>query len=120
MLLADALLRARISQRELARRAGLSEGYVSRLVTDYCCRPQLGTALRLGRALGYAGTDLDDFLVRSGHAPLDPLGYALAGEPELLEVARLLTDARLPEPLRSTLRAGIGAMATTAALAVRG
>ena len=114
MLLADALLRARISQRELARRAGLSVGYVSRLVTDYCCRPQLGTALRLGRALGYAGAELDAWLVRCGHVPQDPLGYALAGEPELLEVARLLGSPNLPDAVRDALRAAIGAVGRTA------
>ena len=73
MAYGDLLRRARlekgIGQRELGRKAGLDVSYINRLETD-ARRPSRDTALSLAEALGISGSELDQWLIAAGHAPM--------------------------------------------------
>jgi len=95
----------RLSQNQLAGRAGLNHSYISRLESGGRGEPsravveQFVTAL----ALDPLGHDADDLRMAAGFLPADP-AHLLAGETDLAALAALLSNPRLPEPSRTTLR----------------
>ena len=95
----------RLSQNQLAGRAGLNHSYISRLESGGRGEPsravveQFVTAL----ALDPTGHDADDLRMAAGFLPADP-AHLLAGETDLAALAALLNDTRLPEMSRATLR----------------
>ncbi len=95
----------RLSQNQLAQRAGLNHSYISRLESGGRGEPsrsvveQFVTAL----ALDPAGHDADDLRMSAGFLPVNSV-HLLAGEADLAALATLLDDSHLPEASRVTLR----------------
>ncbi len=95
----------RLSQNQLAQRAGLNHSYISRLESGGRGDPSRGVVEQFVGALGLdpSGRDADDLRMAAGFLPTDP-AHLLTGEISLAKLAVLLEDTRLPDPSRSTLR----------------
>ncbi len=99
----------RLSQNQLAQRAGLNHSYISRLESGGRGDPSRVVVEQFVGALGLdaAGRDADDLRMAAGFLPMDPT-HLLMGEPALFKLATLLENARLPEASRITLRRILG------------
>ncbi len=95
----------RLSQNQLAQRAGLNHSYISRLESGGRGDPSRVVVEQFVGALGLdpAGRDADDLRMAAGFLPIDP-AHLLTGETSLAKLAALLEETRLPEPSRATLR----------------
>lgn len=95
----------RLSQNQLAQRAGLNHSYISRLESGGRGDPSRVVVEQFVGALGLdaSGRDADDLRMAAGFLPTDP-AHLLTGETSLAKLAALLEDTRLPDPSRSTLR----------------
>jgi transcriptional regulator with XRE-family HTH domain len=95
----------RLSQNQLAQRAGLNHSYISRLESGGRGDPSRIVVEQFVGALGLdpAGRDADDLRMAAGFLPIDP-AHLLTGETSLAKLAALLEESRLPEPSRATLR----------------
>jgi transcriptional regulator with XRE-family HTH domain len=95
----------RLSQNQLAQRAGLNHSYISRLESGGRGDPSRVVVEQFVGALGLdpAGRDADDLRMAAGFLPIDP-AHLLTGETSLAKLAALLEETHLPEPSRTTLR----------------
>jgi transcriptional regulator with XRE-family HTH domain len=95
----------RLSQNQLAQRAGLNHSYISRLESGGRGDPSRVVVEQFVGALGLdpAGHDADDLRMAAGFLPIDP-AHLLTGETSLAKLAALLEETHLPEPSRTTLR----------------
>ncbi len=95
----------RLSQNQLAQRAGLNHSYISRLESGGRGDPSRVVVEQFVGALGLdpAGRDADDLRMAAGFLPIDP-AHLLTGETSLAKLAALLEETNLPEPSRTTLR----------------
>ncbi len=95
----------RLSQNQLAQRAGLNHSYISRLESGGRGDPSRTVVEQFVGALGLdaAGRDADDLRMAAGFLPVDP-SHLLTGETSLARLSALLDDQRLPDSSRATLR----------------
>lgn len=95
----------RLSQNQLAQRAGLNHSYISRLESGGRGDPSRAVVEQFVNALGLdpSGRSADDLRMAAGFLPIDP-AHLLTGETALAKLAALLEDDRLPELSRTTLR----------------
>lgn len=95
----------RLSQNQLAQRAGLNHSYISRLESGGRGDPSRVVVEQFVGALGLDahGRDADELRMAAGFLPVDP-AHLLTGETSLAKLATLLEDTRLPDPSRATLR----------------
>ncbi len=95
----------RLSQNQLAQRAGLNHSYISRLESGGRGDPSRVVVEQFVGALGLdaSGRDADELRMAAGFLPVDP-AHLLTGETSLAKLAVLLEDTRLPDQSRSTLR----------------
>ena len=95
----------RLSQNQLAQRAGLNHSYISRLESGDRGDPSRTVVEQFVGALGLDpdGRDADELRMAAGFLPVDP-AHLLTGETSLAKIAALLEDARLPDVSRATLR----------------
>ncbi len=95
----------RLSQNQLAQRAGLNHSYISRLESGGRGDPSRVVVEQFVGALGLdaSGRDADELRMAAGFLPVDP-AHLLTGETSLAKLAVLLDDTRLPDQSRSTLR----------------
>ncbi len=95
----------RLSQNQLAQRAGLNHSYISRLESGDRGDPSRTVVEQFVGALGLDpdGRDADELRMAAGFLPVDP-AHLLTGETALAKLAALLEDARLPDASRATLR----------------
>ncbi len=95
----------RLSQNQLAQRAGLNHSYISRLESGGRGDPSRVVVEQFVGALGLdtSGRDADELRMAAGFLPVDP-AHLLTGETSLAKLAALMEDTRLPDPSRSTLR----------------
>lgn len=95
----------RLSQNQLAGRAGLNHSYISRLESGGRGDPSREVVEQCVTALGLepTGAEADELRMSAGYLPADP-AHLLAGNTDLAAIARLLDNPRLPEPSRATLR----------------
>ena len=95
----------RLSQNQLAQRAGLNHSYVSRLESGGRGDPSRVVVEQFVGALGLdtSGRDADDLRMAAGFLPIDP-AHLLTGETSLAKLAALLEDTQMPDASRSTLR----------------
>jgi len=95
----------RLSQNQLAQRAGLNHSYVSRLESGGRGDPSRTVVEQFVGALGLdqSGREADELRMAAGFLPVDP-AHLLTGETALAKLAALLEDARLPDASRATLR----------------
>ncbi len=95
----------RLSQNQLAQRAGLNHSYISRLESGGRGEPSRTVVEQFVGALGLdpTGRDADDLRMAAGFLPADP-AHLLTGETSLAKLATLLEDERLPDASRATLR----------------
>jgi transcriptional regulator with XRE-family HTH domain len=99
----------RLSQNQLAQRAGLNHSYISRLESGGRGDPSRTVVEQFVGALGLdsSGRDADDLRMAAGFLPVDP-AHLLTGETSLAKLAALLEDTYLPESSRATLRRILG------------
>lgn len=99
----------RLSQNQLAQRAGLNHSYISRLESGGRGDPSRTVVEQFVGALGLdgAGRDADELRMAAGFLPIDP-AHLLTGETSLARLAALLDDANLPDASRATLRRMLG------------
>lgn len=99
----------RLSQNQLAQRAGLNHSYISRLESGGRGDPSREVVEQCVSALGLdvSGRDADDLRMSAGYLPADPT-HLLTGNTDLATLAGLLDDPRLPEASRTTLRRLLG------------
>jgi len=95
----------RLSQNQLAQRAGLNHSYISRLESGDRGDPSRTVVEQFVGALGLdaVGRDADELRMAAGFLPVDP-AHLLTGETALAKLAALLEDERLPDASRATLR----------------
>lgn len=95
----------RLSQNQLAQRAGLNHSYISRLESGGRGDPSRVVVEQFIGALGLdaSGRDADDLRMAAGFLPIDP-AHLLTGETALAKLSALLEDTRLPDQSRATLR----------------
>lgn len=95
----------RLSQNQLAQRAGLNHSYISRLESGGRGDPSRTVVEQFVGALGLdaSGREADELRMAAGFLPVDP-AHLLTGETALAKLAALLEDARLPDASRATLR----------------
>jgi transcriptional regulator with XRE-family HTH domain len=95
----------RLSQNQLAQRAGLNHSYISRLESGDRGDPSRTVVEQFvgALALDAMGRDADELRMTAGFLPVDP-AHLLTGETALAKLAALLEDERLPDPSRATLR----------------
>jgi len=95
----------RLSQNQLAQRAGLNHSYISRLESGGRGDPSRVVVEQFVGALGLdaSGRDADELRMAAGFLPVDP-AHLLTGETSLARLATLLEDTRLPDQSRATLR----------------
>jgi transcriptional regulator with XRE-family HTH domain len=95
----------RLSQNQLAQRAGLNHSYISRLESGDRGDPSRTVVEQFIGALGLDpdGRDADELRMAAGFLPIDA-AHLLTGETALAKIAALLGDARLPDASRATLR----------------
>lgn len=95
----------RLSQNQLAQRAGLNHSYISRLESGGRGDPSRVVVEQFVGALGLdaSGRDADELRMAAGFLPVDP-AHLLTGETSLAKLAALLEDTHLPDPSRATLR----------------
>jgi transcriptional regulator with XRE-family HTH domain len=95
----------RLSQNQLAQRAGLNHSYISRLESGDRGDPSRTVVEQFVGALGLdaEGRDADELRMAAGFLPVDP-AHLLTGETALARIAALLEDERLPDASRATLR----------------
>jgi len=99
----------RLSQNQLAQRAGLNHSYISRLESGGRGDPSRTVVEQFVGALGLdaSGRDADDLRMAAGFLPVDP-AHLLTGETSLAKLAALLEDGQLPDASRATLRRILG------------
>lgn len=95
----------RLSQNQLAQRAGLNHSYISRLESGGRGDPSRTVVEQFVGALGVdpSGRDADELRMAAGFLPVDP-AHLLTGETALAKLAALLEDSRLSDVSRTTLR----------------
>jgi transcriptional regulator with XRE-family HTH domain len=95
----------RLSQNQLAQRAGLNHSYISRLESGGRGDPSRTVVEQFVGALGLdqSGRDADELRMAAGFLPVDA-AHLLTGETSLAKLAALLEDERLPDASRATLR----------------
>jgi transcriptional regulator with XRE-family HTH domain len=95
----------RLSQNQLAQRAGLNHSYISRLESGDRGDPSRTVVEQFVGALGLdaVGRDADELRMAAGFLPVDP-AHLLTGETALAKLAALLEDERLRDASRATLR----------------
>lgn len=95
----------RLSQNQLAQRAGLNHSYISRLESGGRGDPSRTVVEQFVGALGLdaSGREADELRMAAGFLPVDP-AHLLTGETALAKLAALLEDTRLPDASRATLR----------------
>lgn len=95
----------RLSQNQLAQRAGLNHSYISRLESGDRGDPSRTVVEQFIGALGLdaEGRDADELRMAAGFLPFDP-AHLLTGETALAKLAALLDDPRMPDASRATLR----------------
>jgi transcriptional regulator with XRE-family HTH domain len=99
----------RLSQNQLAQRAGLNHSYISRLESGGRGDPSRTVVEQFVGALGLdpAGREADELRMAAGFLPVDP-AHLLTGETALAKLAALLEDPQLPDASRATLRRILG------------
>lgn len=99
----------RLSQNQLAQRAGLNHSYISRLESGGRGDPSRTVVEQFVGALGLdpSGRDADELRMAAGFLPVDP-AHLLTGETALAKLAALLEDSRLSDVSRTTLRRILG------------
>src|SRR5438270_8351603 len=92
----------RISQNQLAQRAGLNHSYISRLESGGRGDPSRTVVEQFVGALGLdtAGRDADDLRMAAGFLPVDP-AHLLTGETSLAKLAALLEEGQMPDASRA-------------------
>ncbi len=95
----------RLSQNQLAQRAGLNHSYISRLESGGRGDPSRAVVEQFVEALSLdpTGREADDLRMAAGFLPIDA-AHLLTGETSLAKLAGLLEDERVPEASRATLR----------------
>ena len=103
--LARLRLAQRLSQNQLAQRAGLNHSYISRLESGGRGDPSRQVVEQFVGALGLdpSGRDADALRMAAGFLPVDA-AHLLTGETALAKLAALLEDTHLPDNSRATLR----------------
>ena len=99
----------RLSQNQLAQRAGLNHSYISRLESGGRGDPSRTVVEQFVGALGLdpSGREADDLRMAAGFLPVDP-AHLLTGETALAKLAALLENTQLPDASRATLRRILG------------
>jgi transcriptional regulator with XRE-family HTH domain len=99
----------RLSQNQLAQRAGLNHSYISRLESGGRGDPSRTVVEQFVGALGLdpSGREADELRMAAGFLPVDP-AHLLTGETALAKLAALLEDTRMPDASRATLRRILG------------
>ena len=98
--------REQLSQSEVAKAAGISHSYISRLERDLRV-PSRDTVVLLGQVLQATPAELDRLLTAAGFLPHDPASL-LAREPALAAAWRYLHDPLVPERDRADFREMLG------------
>lgn len=101
-LLREARERRGLSQKELAHAVGLSPAMMNYLESGER-RPGRETVLRLASALGLDEPSTDRLLVAGGHLPA-AYDRTPPSDPDLVALAGVLGDERIPPEERATLR----------------
>lgn len=106
-----------LALREVARRAGVDAGWLSRLEQGAVAPPsdRWGRSLaRLADAMELSAEERDGLYLASGLAP-PWLGETLLSDAAFRDVVRVLTDPRVPDEARQRFREAVVAMAALCA-----